>query len=45
VLLDKPGTAPHPLPDAPGSDSPEDPIDQQPGNGEQVANGEQSADG
>jgi hypothetical protein len=51
VLLDQPATAPHPSPDTPGSDSPEDPADQQApndeqvGNDEQAANGEQTADG
>jgi hypothetical protein len=45
VLLDQPVTAPHPLPDTPGSDSPEDPVDQQAATGEQASNGDQSASG
>jgi hypothetical protein len=40
LVLDQPATAPHPLPDAPESDSPEDPVDQQ-----AAANGQQSAHG
>jgi hypothetical protein len=39
MVLDQPATAPDPLPDAPGSDSSEDRVDQQ------AANGQQSADG
>ena len=39
LVLDQPATAPHPLPDAPESDSPEDPVDQQAANGQQSAHG------
>ena len=39
LVLDQRTTARHPLPDTPGSDSSEDPVDQQATNGQQSANG------
>ena len=43
MVLDQPATARHPLPDAPGSDSSEDRVDEQAANDERAANDEQTA--